>query len=196
MYSHEGGGKALRIDSSPPAGPSDVRRAAYDQLGVQDAIAADQPVVLDIDLDYFSCDQAENQVERIEVMAAEYDAFHRNPYHFLRINQGNRIRIKNENGRYFLYLKQYEEKAPCVLKMSKDVICRRLDEVLGSLIRNRIQPVMIDIARSRFSGYTPRDQWEFIEERLLEKLQTEYSLDIRKIGDIAPEGATVALPLA
>lgn len=43
---------------------------------------------------------------------------------------------------------------------------------------------MIDICRSRLSGFTPDDQWEFIERKLIEKFSDTYEIEINNIKDI------------
>jgi hypothetical protein len=70
------------------------------------------------------------------------------------------------------------------LKVSEQEIIRRIDIFLEFLIKNNLEPQLIDICRSRLSGFTPNDQWEFIEQKLIEKLSTIYELEINHITDI------------
>lgn len=168
----------------PPSAPAGGQRVRYLHQADVDPLHALDKVVLDIDLDYFSCEDAVNQPQRLEVTQAEFEAFQTDRYHFLRINQGSRIKMREEDGRFFLYLKSYQEAAPTPLRVNEQTIVERLDRFAGFLRRNRIQPQIIDIARSRFSGYTPGDQWAFIERQLLERLAALYPLEIRTVDEV------------
>lgn len=168
----------------PPSAPADGHQVRYLHQAEADPLPALNKVVLDIDLDYFSCEDAVNQAQRLEVTQAEFEAFQTNRYHFLRISQGSRIKMREEGGRFFLYLKNYQEAAPTPLRVSEETIVARLDRFAEFLARNHIQPQIIDIARSRFSGYTPSDQWAFIERQLLERLAALYPLEIRSVDEV------------
>jgi hypothetical protein len=187
VSSHANRGKALRMSVGVPEPGSDGKSAVYFTQTVRDGFAPGASTILDIDLDYFSCDQAESRVERLEISETEYWSVRENPYHFLRINQGNRVEMKKEGGRFFLYLKRYEDQAPCPLKVNPETIFQRIDELTGYLKRHSVLPRFITIARSRFSGYTPIDQWQFIEENLMAMLRRLYDLEQISLADIAPE---------
>ena len=185
VSSYQSRGKALRLTSGFCDPDSDGVAARYEVQDIHYEFAPSDSVVLDIDLDYFSCDQAENQVERLEVGETEYRSFQDNHYHFLRINQGNRVQARREGSRYFLYLKSYQDKAPCPLKVSEQVILARLELFRRYLERNKVTPRLINIARSRISGYTPQDQWQFIEENLIRCLSNIFDLDVQSFESIA-----------
>jgi hypothetical protein len=187
VCSYLNNGKVLRLNPGLATPGTDGRSAVYEVQTLRDSFSPATSLVLDIDLDYFSCDQAENQTERLEVSEAEYHSFLENRYHFLRINQGNRVQARREGDSFFLYLKCYDEAAPCPLKVPVETIVSRIDDFIAYLQRDSIQPRIIDIARSRMSGYTPLDQWEFIERRLIEGLGRIYDLDVRHLAGIAPQ---------
>lgn len=168
----------------PSTAPSDGQRVRYRHQEASDALPPLEAVVLDIDLDYFSCEDAVNLPQKLEVSSEEYEKFQTDRYHFLRINQGSRIKMQEEDGKYFLYLKNYPEAAPTPLRMSEQTILERLDGFVAFLKDKQIQPQIIDIARSRFSGYTPHDQWAFIEDNLIQRLSTLYDLDIRTVDQV------------
>lgn len=157
--------------------------ARYFVRTVEDPLPAAGPIVLDIDLDYFSCEDAVNQVQRVEVTRDEFESFANDRYHFLRITQGSRLRVSHEDGRYYLYLRNYPEPMPTPLRVAEEEILRRLDALMEFLVRNRVRPQLIEIARSRFSGFTPADQWEFIERALLTQLRAIFELDVRTIDE-------------
>lgn len=170
--------------SLPPSAPADGYRVRYRHQTAADALPALDSVILDIDLDYFSCEDAVNLPQKLEVSADEYAKFQTDRYHFLRINQGSRIKMQEEDGKYFLYLKNYAEAAPTPLRMTEEKILKRLDSFMDFLKEKQVRPQIIDIARSRFSGYTPHDQWQFIEDNLLQRLSTLYDLDIRTVDQV------------
>ena len=74
--------------------------------------------------------------------------------------------------------------APTPLRMSEQAIIARLDGFVAFLQNKQVKPQIIDIARSRFSGYTPHDQWQFIEENLIQRLSTLYDLDIKTVDQV------------
>ncbi len=74
-----------------------------------------------------------------------------------------------------------ESKEPLDLKVSFQEIDRRIERFIDELKDKKINPILIDICRSRHSGYTPEDQWEYIENKLLEGLKTLGNLDVSNI---------------
>jgi hypothetical protein len=46
------------------------------------------------------------------------------------------------------------------------------------------KPSLITVCRSRYSHFSPADQWAYMEKKLLEKLQSLYTLDVRSIHEI------------
>src|SRR5579884_2540724 len=195
INSHAGQGKALRLSVQPNQPGSDGHGAVYFVQTLAHPFAPGDSTVLDIDLDYFACDQAERAVERVEVPESEFRAFQDNAYHFLRINQGNRVQARREEGKYFLYLKEYKDDAPCPLKVSEQSIVERIAKVGAYLHQHAVNPRLITIARSRLSGYTPSDQWQFIEKHLFDMLTSIYDVHRLSLADIAPEPVP-ALPVS
>lgn len=191
VYSEAGRRRVLRIASTKSEMEADGRTALFAVQDLSGSIAPRPSVALDIDLDYFSCEQAERKRERLEVVESEYRAFREDPYHFLKLNQGSRIDIVEENGRYFVSLKEYVEDAVCPLKVPESGILARIEALKGLLRTQFAPPKMITIARSRISGYTPADQWEFIEAELLAALRTLYTLDVIPMSRLLPWTAAV-----
>ena len=140
-------------------------------------------VVVDIDLDYFSCNNEQGEEWEIEIPKSAYDAVQADRYHPVRIKGGNNIRIIERNGHFYLcsnYYPPVEEH----LMVDEQTILERITEFTEFLSRNTIRPLIIDIARSRFSRYTPSDQWQFIEHSLLEKLATLYEYKVITPADL------------
>ena len=136
-------------------------------------------VVLDIDLDYFSCSGDPNVLKEIyiEITQAEFESFVRDKYH--RLNYlGPKIDSLINEGKYYYIINNYNDIYPSNSKVNDEIIKNRIDKFLSNLIHQRINPIMISICRSRFSGYTPDDQWQLIEEYLLGRLNATFKLDI------------------
>lgn len=155
-------------------------------------------VMLDIDLDYFSCEDAVNLVQKLEITRGEYERYRNDRYHFLRVGQGSRIRVQQEGEHYYLYLRDYAHAAPTPLKVTEETILQRMDAFMAALQQHQVQPLLVNIARSRLSGYTPNDQWNFIESQLLERLNAAYPLQpygleqLHALCDAAPRIALAA----
>ncbi|MFZ7101725.1 MAG: UPF0489 family protein [Peptococcaceae bacterium] len=155
----------------------------YQEIGLQGRFTSRQPVILDIDLDYFSCDNSLSAVEKkIEITPEAYLEFKNNKYHPFRIMPAAALAAVREGNRYYLYYNEWQEMAD-FKKVSLKVIDKRINGLMDFLKNNRIKPSLIDICRSRFSGYTPRDQWQYIENKLLEGLSRLYYLEISRIGE-------------
>jgi hypothetical protein len=191
VYSHKGEGKVLRIDANCDVGAlaffnPDLKNALFKPLKTHDEFIASKSLVLDIDLDYFSCNsQGYNFKGKLEVTKEQYDVFNRDKHHFFRLCLGSGIKAEFKDGKYYLIFNSlHPEYIPSKLKVSEEEIIRRIDLFIEFLRKNNVEPRLIDICRSRLSGFTPEDQWEFIEEKLIEKLSTLYDLEINHIKEI------------
>jgi hypothetical protein len=146
-------------------------------------------IALDIDLDYFSC--SGNPVElyeiSIEITKAEYDKFHSSPYHQSKF-LGFKSNVYEADGKYHLILNDYKhtypDLYPFTLKVDRELIIERIGEVINKLKVRKVLPKVITICRSRFSGFTPDDQWEFIEGSLLEGLKSLYELEVHSVAKL------------
>lgn len=191
VYSHQGEGRVLMIDINCDVGTlaffnSDFKNALFKSIKTHDEFPESKSVVLDIDLDYFSCNPHYYHYKgKLEVTKEQYDSFNIDKHHFLRFSLGSGINSKIEDGKYYLLFNSlHPEVIPGKLKVSEEEIVRRIDIFIDFLIKNNVEPQLIDICRSRLSGFTPEDQWEFIEEKLIEKLSTLYELQINHIREI------------
>ncbi|WDF77685.1 UPF0489 family protein [Mucilaginibacter sp. KACC 22773] len=146
-------------------------------------------IALDIDLDYFSC--SGNPVElyeiSIEITKAEYDKFHSSPYHQSKF-LGFKSNVYEADGKYHLILNDYKhtypDLYPFTLKVDRELIIERIGEVINKLKERKVLPKVITICRSRFSGFTPDDQWEFIEDSLLKGLKSLYELEVHLVAEL------------
>lgn len=140
------------------------------------------PIVLDIDLDYFSCDNAQGAYFEVEITPEAYRDLRDNIYHKARLNLGNELNILERDGKFYLCT----DLIPLTenLQVSPQQITDRVYQFGNFLVANSICPALINICRSRLSGYTPAHQWQFIETQLIDRLQSLYPLELMSISTI------------
>ena len=138
-------------------------------------------IVLDIDLDYFSCAGNPNlQKEiRVEITKSEYDQFIEDKYHRLNFVGFNKIRAEIDSGRYYYVINDFNEIYPSDSYVDKKTIKDRVKEFCKILVSRCIEPKLISICRSNYSGYTSEDQCKFIQNTLLNEIGTIYQLKKR-----------------
>ncbi len=180
VSSHNKDGKTLKVTSQGKLGDwwQTDRKCIqfYPVTAQQTNLNLKLPLVLDIDLDYFSCNNSLGSYFEVEITADAYHNLKNNYYHKARLNLGNELKIVAKEDKYFLCteITDYEPN----LKVSTTEITDRIDQLGQFLQNNQIKPAMITICRSRFSNYTPSDQWQFIEEKLLDRLDSLYSMQL------------------
>ncbi len=136
------------------------------------------PVTLGVCLDFFSGWVYPKPVgAEIEVTAAEAQRFRDNPYHFLRLSPGSRAALEERDGAWFIVFNQYGYEEWPRLRVDEAEIDRRVERMCEMLARRPLDMRLITIPRSRLSGYTPMDQWEHIENRVLEGLSKLYLIE-------------------
>lgn len=143
---------------------------------------ADIPVLLDIDLDYFSCCETPSESNNvlIEITRNEYESFKKDRYHYLNFLTAH-IDAVEYNGAYFYVINGYPEQYPSKREVSETEIRSRIQYFAACLKEAAVRPQLITICRSRISGFTPAHQWEFIEKELLSTLRDSYNLDTHHI---------------
>lgn len=180
VRSYNGCGKNLStIDASTTDVVSDAKKFLYKRFDFNNSRKLKNlkgtNVILDIDLDFFSCiekPQYENEVV-VEITKAEFDEFKNNKYHYLRFIT-TKVRTKKINGSFFYIINYYTETYPSKRMVDEEEILLRINQMGASLAENKIKPKIISICRSRHSGFTPLSQWEFIEKNLLIALNRCY----------------------
>lgn len=179
------GKKLISNNVDSKTGPvefDDPDRKIYDYYILnQEHITKTEPLVLDIDLDYFSCIDNPNLHKPIliEITKQEYDSFNSTNYHRLRFVGILRIETYQQDNRYYYRLNFFDDVYAPKLKVTQHEIETRIADFVSILNKQSVKPLMINICRSHYSGYTPADQWEFIEETLIKYLSQIYNIQLR-----------------
>ena len=160
--------------------PSTADRKSFDyfQRSIEQ-VPSNRKVILDIDLDYFSCSGNPNELEEIyiEITQNEFYRFMDDKYNRLKFSGLGRVETLKKDDKYFYVINKYNEIYSQNVKVDKDKIAERIKLFIELLHRKNVSPLMIDICRSRYSGYTPKDQYEYIEDNLVEGLKQLYNLN-------------------
>ena len=154
-------------------------------LSLSGAWGPDLPVLLDIDLDFFSCRIYPRGEWKVEITSAEFVRFQSDRYHFLKLRQ--HCRAIQAGDRYFLDFDRNGPAAGSGGELSPDRILERIELFFYYLRKNNVKPCLITLSKSVRSGYTPPDQAGFIEEHLLGRLENSYCLEYRPIETVLAE---------
>ncbi len=177
---------AASLASTPYAASKDVRSVDYAPMTTQECVKTDQPSVLDIDLDYFCCNEHPRlPVQEVETTGAVYEEFHRNPYHFLHF--AGKISAIARAGKYFLVYDDFPYRhtpEPPNYPADRSEIQARITDAADFLRSYSVIPPLIVLCRSVHSGYTPREESAFVETTLIEHLEKLYSLEVLSINDL------------
>ena len=174
-----------RLVGGPGAGVGEgVIAVDFVHHGANQAIPNDQPVLLDIDLDYFCCNEHPEGEHEIEVTRAVFEEFLGNPYHFLRLPPSNRATAATRDGRYFLRFN--ESRRASDRPDAAGQILKRVADLAANLDASAVTPSLILLCRSVHSGYTPERHVDFIEDSLLSAFRDRYMLQTMYITDLLP----------
>jgi uncharacterized protein UPF0489 len=184
---------ASSLAATPYADSTDARSIEYAPVTTQECVKTDQPVVIDIDLDYFCCNEHPRlPVLEVETTKAEYEKFLHDPYHFLRIAGGKVSAIVRAERYFFVYddFPYRDNPEPVCNPSLRSEIEERIIDFTNYLRSHSIQPPLIVICRSVYSGYTPAEHCSFVQENLVETLGQLYSLQTFSIQDLLPVATT------
>lgn len=147
------------------------------------SIPANKNVLLDIDLDFFSCTENPKVLNelQIEITKREYESFKKNRYHKMYYSGVSNIFAIKKHGKYYYIINYHRYTYPIYLKKSLAQISERIIFFCQQLKLKNIHPTVITICRSRHSGYTPEDQWMEIENLLLTELSTVYNVKVENL---------------
>lgn len=156
----------------------------YHYVKLPSEIVFSNSAVLDIDLDYFSCwENPRKSIElKVEITKDAYRLLH-DPYHPVNLLMKRPFLEKSGEG-FFAYFNHREKDVHSAAKVEQKEILARIDAFVLFLKGNNVYPQIISICRSRHSGFTPLDQWEFIENNLIERLRQLYTLEVVSIQGI------------
>jgi hypothetical protein len=68
--------------------------------------------------------------------------------------------------------------------VSENEILVRIENFVNNIIVKGVKPSIISICRSRYSGYTPDDQWKYIEDTLLQNLNNHFKIEVNNVENI------------
>jgi len=178
------------------ADAADMRWMEYSPITTESTLRTDQPVVLDIDLDYFCSNQhPDYSGQEVEITRAAFEQFENDRYHFLRVAPGSDVRAEQRAGRYYLMFNQFAGKpALTVDEPVRANIELRMTAFFDYLKHHAVRPVLVCICRSSRSGYTPKEHLGFIEERLMDALRTHYTTENVFIDSILPAEGWKGIP--
>jgi hypothetical protein len=166
--------------------PDHNKSALFCCITPQSIIDIPQSVILDIDLDYLFCDHENGGRHEMQITEQEYRVFNANPYHRIRF-YGGAIQAQERDGAYYYqFQKKSFVKTP---EFDQAEIARHMDQLISWLQRQNIRPALITICRSRFSGFTPSEHWQWMEERLLEKLNEQFKISVTYLSDLLEANA-------
>ena len=163
----------------------DRKTATLRYITPDTSVASAKSVIIDIDLDYFYCDYETGETFDVQITEQEYSAFCENPYHRLRMTSGGKLRAEERaDGFYYVYQPGMIRETP---EFSRKAVKQRISQFAAWLQEHAIEPALIDICRSRHSGYTPADQWSWIEEHLLEALKQNFVITVKNFDEVLKE---------
>lgn len=139
-----------------------------------------QPLVLDVDLDYFCWDDSLKSVppKLMEITETAYKEYMENPYNPFRILPRHLIWAVQKDNKYYLQYQEAMKKEPLP---EDSTICKRIDNLLTWMDKKKITPSVIDICRSARSGYLPAEKAKFTETEFLKRLGNVMNIKIKQL---------------
>ncbi|WP_097004342.1 UPF0489 family protein [Lacrimispora amygdalina] len=183
VYSYQNDGRIL-ISGNASNMENKIKPESYTEFvcyaGLIEHIFPRDNLILDIDLDYFSCSGDPKQLGcvRVEITKNEYDGFMNNKYHPVNYINLPRIDAIKQDERYFYIINDFQVTLPNTLKVQENEIMTRIHTLVETLKEKKITPSLVNICRSSHSRFTPIDQVDYIQENLMKALSEIYQLDV------------------
>ena len=177
VCSFAGEGKIVKTLTASGAANPKARKALPDLKTFQYATLplektpGNRRVILDIDLDFFACrDSIWNQFAyEIEITREQFqdrEAFLRE--HTLPFS-GIAFEFHEKGGRAFVRVSPTKREERSYLP-SKEQIAAEIRRLIDTLVAKKIKPAAVTVCRSCFSGFTPKEYVDFIEDELKQAL--------------------------
>lgn len=132
-------------------------------------------LVLDVDLDYFCWDDSlkSRQPKLLEITKEAFDEYISDRNHPFRIVPRKFVTVRELDGRYYL---EYKENLARNKLPTEERIIKRIVRLLEYMRERSIIPKAIDICRSSYSGYLPKERASFVEKEFLMRLDALFEL--------------------
>jgi hypothetical protein len=185
VWSEDGKGERLFMSASRPfIEIDDLKECGYYWLDFDKDYTPNGSVVLNIDLDFFTCG-GKCSPALVEVTRTEYERYMNDRRHYLRFTLGSQVKPLIRDGRYYLALRLLDgAHISGIRKVPLEEAYGRIERLAIYLEENRLMPSLITVCRSVLSGYTPSDMCEQLQASLFEVLGKTYPLRVDHIDRI------------
>lgn len=157
-----------------------IRSASCFRGGLGDYGSFQRPVVLDIDLDYFCWSNTLKDGTRriVEITEDAWRKIRENTYDGFRLTPILDVQLLEIDGKYYLELVKQSVFYEKDEEVTTEILKERLDKFFSYLDNQKFIPAVIDVCRSRISGYLNKDFFPWIENEVLRRLDEIYGTDI------------------
>ncbi len=132
-------------------------------------------IILDIELDYFSCCRRPAVSSRVEVSEDEFTAYRENPFHYLRLHY-NTCALE-EGGRFYIVFNPWQNSEFVQGAGNAESVRERVGEFMLYLKRLKLEPSLLTLCRAVKSGFTPEAYSEYLQELLISELSKLFAVD-------------------
>ncbi len=132
-------------------------------------------IILDIELDYFSCRRRPAASSRVEVTEQEFITYNKTPFHYLKLHH-NTCSCE-EGGRYYIVFNPWQGSEFIQGGDNMESVRRRVDEFILYLSRLKVKPSLVTVCRAVKSGFTPEAYSEYMEALLRVELDRLFVCD-------------------
>ena len=145
-------------------------------MGVDCSQFLSKPYILDFDMAFLGIGRFTRQPNEtlIEITAAAYEEYYRNPYHYLHLGH-NYIVPCQKDGKYYLSFSEDES----IMDLPAEELSQRIDAVGAWIQAQKVPPLAIVINRSRYSNWLPQKYFPALEEEILQKLGAVMPVQIK-----------------
>lgn len=198
VWSHRNQGKQLFMSMSDKGFPG-TKKCPFFWKNTSDSFeSSSSSTILDIDIDFFLCED-EPVPLMIEITRDEFDRYETNRLHPLRFSMGNSIKPVKKDGKFYYILELMDDPGIGGARVnniddnnivifnrehSLEEAFKKVQEMTFFLKKNNLRPELINICRSHYSGYTPRNFSDQIQKMVIKSLESLFKLKIQHIDDL------------